>query len=60
MYSPLISFCIANYNKAAFIEQCLDSILFIETYPNKEIVIVDDCSTDNSIEIIQNWIQKHK
>lgn len=57
MNNPLISICIANYNKSVYIKQCLDSILNIETYQNKEIVIVDDCSTDNSVEIINNWIK---
>jgi glycosyltransferase involved in cell wall biosynthesis len=56
---PLVSICIANYNKAPYIKQCLDSILSVETYPNREIIIVDDCSTDDSISIIKDWIQAH-
>jgi glycosyltransferase involved in cell wall biosynthesis len=40
--------------------ECLNSILYIERNINKEIVIIDDCSSDNSTEIISNWINEHK
>lgn len=57
--NSLISICIANYNKAPYIEQCLDSIINKETYDNKEIVIIDDCSTDDSMDIIKKWIERN-
>lgn len=47
---PLFSVLIANYNNGCFIKDAIDSILE-QTYLNWEIVIVDDCSTDNSIDI---------
>lgn len=56
---PLLSICIASFNVEKYIEQSLDSILN-ESYPNKEIVIVDDCSIDNTVKIINNWIEKNK
>ncbi len=55
---PLISICMPCYNHADYITQTLDSIL-LDTYPNKEIIIIDDGSSDNSVDIIQLWIQQH-
>lgn len=55
---PLISIGINSYNHAKYITTTLDSILQ-EDYPHKEIVIVDDGSTDNSVEVIQKWIDKN-
>lgn len=47
------SILIANYNNGKFFVDCYHSIIK-QTYTNWEVVIVDDCSTDNSLEIIQN------
>ena len=49
-----ISIIIANYNKENFIIRCLNSIVK-QTYKNYEILIVDDCSTDNSKNIIKEF-----
>lgn len=57
MNDGLISICMANYNKAPYIKQCLDSIVAIEKYSNIEIIIVDDCSTDDSVNVIHDWIK---
>lgn len=54
-----ISVIIPNYNCEKYIEECIKSVLEQE-YPNKEIVIVDDGSTDNSVEIIKEIIKKNK
>ncbi len=55
---PLHSVIVANYNNAKYLTECLDSILS-QTYKNIEIVVADDCSTDNSIEIIDNFKNKY-
>lgn len=47
------------YNGSASIERCLKSV-FKQNYPNLEIIIVNDGSTDNSEEIISNIIEKAK
>ncbi len=52
---PLVSFVVTSYNYAKFIEKTLESIKN-QTYKNIEIVVVDDCSTDNSIEVIERFI----
>ena len=48
--AELISIIIPNYNKQQFIRKCLQSVLN-QTYPNTEVIIIDDCSTDNSYDI---------
>lgn len=52
---PLFSILIANYNNGKYLTECLQSALN-QTYENIEIVIVDDCSQDNSINIISKLI----
>ena len=49
---------IPNYNYEHTIEKCLNSI-FNQTYTNYEIIFVDDCSTDNSVEIAYKTYQKY-
>lgn len=54
----LVSIIIPVYNAAKFLDRTLQSI-FLQTYKNIEIVLVDDCSKDNSAEIIANYIPGH-
>jgi len=55
---PIVSFIVPYYNHNAYIAQCLDSIL-ADSYPNKEIVIIDDGSTEPTINL-QVWLDEHK
>ena len=48
------SFIIPNYNKGSYISECLSSI-YNQTYKNFEVIVVDDSSTDNSIEEIKKF-----
>lgn len=52
--NPFISVVIPNYNKAATIGHCLKAA-FASTYENFEVVVVDDSSTDDSVEIAQQF-----
>lgn len=55
---PLVSVVVASYNNGKYLEQCLESAIN-QTYPNIEIVIVDDCSTDNSCDLIDQVVKKY-
>lgn len=51
---PLVSVIIDNYNYGQFLGEAIDSAL-AQSYPNIEVIVVDDGSTDNSREIIANY-----
>lgn len=54
----LISVAVITYNSSKTIIETLDSI-YNQTYANLELIISDDCSTDNTIEIVKRWARKH-
>lgn len=49
------SLLIANYNNGKYFRECYDSIIR-QTHTNWEVIIIDDCSTDNSVEVINKII----
>jgi glycosyltransferase involved in cell wall biosynthesis len=51
---PLVSVCMPVYNGEEFVTDTIESVLN-QTYRNLEFIIVDDCSTDRSREIIENY-----
>lgn len=53
------SILMANYNNARFIETAIRSVI-AQIYTDWELIIVDDCSTDNSIDIISQYLDKDK
>ncbi len=54
-----VSVVIPNYNYEDFIEERIDSVVN-QTYPIYEVIILDDASTDHSIEKIEQVMKKHK
>ncbi len=58
MESPKITVIVPVYNVAAYIEKCAVS-LFEQTLDSLEILFVDDCSPDNSVEIIKETLKKY-
>lgn len=55
---PLISFGIPTYNRNYGIRKTLESI-WAQQYPNIEIIISDNCSTDNTPEVIEEIVREH-
>ena len=54
-FSPAVSVIIPIYNAEQYIGECLDGLL-AQTFQNFEIILVDDCSTDNSVAIIESYM----
>ena len=54
---PLVSVIIPMYNSAKFIPQTLESLLY-QTMKDFEVVVVDDCSSDNSVEVVESFKPK--
>ncbi len=54
MPQPLVSVIIPNYNHAPYLKKRIDTIL-AQTWAHLEVIILDDCSTDNSKEIIESY-----
>ena len=57
MNDSLVSIIIPNYNRENLIKETLDSILQ-QSYKNWECIIVDDQSTDKSIDVIKDYVDK--
>lgn len=56
---PLISVILPNYNWVEFLEEAIKSILN-QSYDNFEFIIIDDASTDKSIDIIKKYTNQDK
>lgn len=53
---PLVTIVVISYNQSKYIKENLDSIK-AQTYSNIELIVADDASTDNSVEIFDNWLK---
>lgn len=51
---PLVSIALCTYNGEEFLKEQLDTLV-LQTYPNKEIIVVDDGSIDGTLEILENY-----
>jgi len=56
---PLVTVIVVTYNSSSFIFETLESVS-AQTWGNIELIISDDCSVDNTVEICQNWLEKNK
>ena len=57
--NSLVSIIVPCYNSSKFICECIDSVLD-QSYSNWEMLIVDDCSTDNSRDLILKYSKNNK
>jgi glycosyltransferase involved in cell wall biosynthesis len=58
MNQPLVSICVPTYNNARYLRQCLDSIVS-QTYRNIEVIIADDGSTDDTVSIAREYVERY-
>ncbi|MFD0047950.1 glycosyltransferase [Actinomycetes bacterium NPDC127524] len=58
MESPLISVIIPVYNVGKYISECLESVLN-QTYKSIEMIVIDDGSTDQSLDIVKSFAEKY-
>lgn len=56
--NPLVSIVVITYNSAKYVLETLESAK-AQTYQNIELIVSDDCSTDNTVEICRNWIDEN-
>jgi len=56
---PLVSVIMTTYNIGQRVDIAIESILN-QTYQNIELIVVDDKSSDNTVEIVERWVQKDR
>ena len=59
MDNDLITVIVPVYNVSEYLKQCIESIIG-QTYKNLEVILIDDGSTDDSLEIIKQYAEKDK
>lgn len=57
MYNKLVSVVLPAYNEEEDIEKCLKSVINLD-YRKKEIIVVDDCSTDNTVNVVKKYLNR--
>ncbi|MFT4116900.1 glycosyltransferase family 2 protein [Bradyrhizobium sp.] len=55
---PLVSVLVPAYNHEGYVRRCLDSVLE-DAYPRKELVVIDDGSTDGTADVISDWMSRN-
>ena len=56
-YKDLVSVTVVTYNSGRFIKRCLESVLE-QKYPNLEVVVVDNASTDGTVDILEPFAER--
>jgi len=55
----VFSIIIPNYNNSRWLRKCLDSVI-AQKFSSYEVIFVDDCSSDNSLDIAKEYIRKFR
>lgn len=58
VYAPLVSVIVPNYNHVKYLRQRLESI-YNQTYNKFEVILLDDASTDESVEVLKEYQSKY-
>ena len=56
---PLVSVLVPSYNQEKYVIDCLESIRSLD-YPNLELILSDDASSDATFEVAGRWIEEHR
>ena len=56
-HAPRVSIVVANYNYAHLVGETLDALL-AQTFRDFEVIVIDNASTDNSVEVIEEYVRK--
>lgn len=56
--SPLVSICVITYNSSMYVLETLNSAKE-QTYPNLELIVSDDCSTDDTVDVCRKWMEEN-
>lgn len=56
--APLVSVVVITYNSSDMIVETLDSVKE-QTYRNIELIVSDDCSPDNTVSVVRNWLKEN-
>jgi glycosyltransferase involved in cell wall biosynthesis len=54
---PRVFVLIPTYNISAFVEEAIESVM-AQTFQDWELLVLDDCSTDNTAEVVARWVDK--
>jgi alpha-1,3-rhamnosyltransferase len=57
--NPLVSIIVVTYNSSQYVLETLESAK-AQTYQNIELIVTDDSSTDNTVEICREWLDKNR
>lgn len=57
-YQPLVTVIVPNYNHESFLRQRLESI-YLQSYQNYEVILLDDCSSDKSVTVLQEFNKRY-
>jgi glycosyltransferase involved in cell wall biosynthesis len=56
--NPLVTLIVVNYNFEPYVLQTLNSVQQ-QTYTNMELIVIDDHSSDNSVDLIRKWLETY-
>jgi len=59
IYSPLVTINVNTYNSSRYVLETLESAK-AQSYAHIELIVTDDCSTDHTVELCENWLEENR